>query len=313
MPTLGSDKGSRAFAISRFILELDGVNCGVLLSVDGGNFKSEAIAQQVGPEGLVTRYPGRQKFEDITITVGTSMAPGFWNWIASSIAMNPQRKTGAIVACDFDGNERARRSFRDALIAEIQFPACDAKAKSPAAMTVKISPEYMEYSSSMGPKRTNPETSLTKQKMWVPANYRLSLEKIDGGTTRHVTKIDSITIKQPIIVNPIGNMKWASLEGGRVEQPTLSVYVPETYSSPWYKWWKSFVGEMEHDPSNESTASLEFLASDCSTTLMTLSFQGVGITGLTFDKHDGGGDQIHTIKVELYTEQMTFSPGAGTA
>ena len=63
---LGKSKEARTYAATRFVLELDGQNVGILHSVDGGHLKSEPVGEQVGGEGLVTRYPGRQKFEDIT-------------------------------------------------------------------------------------------------------------------------------------------------------------------------------------------------------------------------------------------------------
>ncbi len=312
MPPLSSDKKQRMFPNARFYLELDGTPVGVLNSVDGGAFKSEPIGQQVGGEGLVTRYPGRQTFDEITITAGTAMTPGFWKWIKASIDNNYQRRNGAIVACDFDGVERARRTFSEALISEIQFPALDAKAKAPAFIQVKISPEYLDYTRADGSTKTNPETTLTKQKLWVPANYQVTLENMDKETTKHIVKIDPITIKQNIIQNPISYEKWSRLEVGRIEQPTLSLYVPETHSKPWFAWWKKFVAEMEHDESNETTGSIVCLASDCTTQLMTLSFQGLGITGITFDKHEGGAEAIRQLKVDLYCETMDFSAGAGT-
>jgi len=310
--TVGSDKPRRAYAGNRFILELDGVPAGVLTSVDGGQFKSEAIAQKVGSQGLVTQYPGRQKFEDITIQVGTSMSQGFWDWMKASIDTKPTRKNGAIVACDFDGNERSRRTFKDALISEIQFPALDASAKTPAFIQVKISPEFMDYDKKGG-KKTNNGVTLEKQKMFVPANYKITVQRIDAGITKHVVKVDPITIKQNIIVNAIGSELYPRIEAGRVDHPVISVYVPENYVQPWMTWWKSFVGEMKHDSSNEAWASIAFLASDVSTELMTLKFEGVGITGLTFDKHDAGGEGIRTVKVDLYTEKMSFEGGAGVA
>ncbi len=309
MPALGTEKQQRAFANGRFHLELDGVNVGMLQSVDGGHFKSEAIGQQVGGEGLVTKYPGRQKFEEITVTAGTSMAPAFWKWIKASIDNNYTRRTGAIVACDFDGCERARRTFSEALISEIQFPQLDAKSKNPAYISVKIAPEYLEYQRKDGSRVQPP--SATKQKRFIPANYRINLERGDL-KTMHVVKVDAITIKQNIIQNPVGNEKWARIEPGRVEHPTISMYVPETYAGPWFTWWKKFVGEIQHESGNETTGSIEYLDSDCNDTLMTLSFKGIGITGITYDKLDAGSDAIRTVKVDLYCETMDFSGGAGT-
>lgn len=313
MPVLGKSKESRTFAAARFILELDGQNVGVLHSVDGGHFKSEAIGEQVGSEGLVTRFPGRQKFDDFTIQLGASMTPGFWKWVKASIDNKYQRRNGAVISCDFDGRERGRRTFSNALISEIQFPAPDAKSKNPAMITVKISPEYMQYVRADAAVKTRSNLQVTKQKMWVPQNFQFNLDAIPKEVTRHIVKLDAITVKQNIIVNPIGNELWPRKEVGRIEFPTLSVYVPETYSKSWYQWWDKFVAKGEHIPANESSGSLVYLASDCTTQLMTLTFKNIGITGITFDKFEAAGEPIRCIKVDLYTESMEFSTGSGTA
>ncbi len=309
--SLAKDKKTRAFAAARFYLELDGQKVGVITSVDGGNFKSEPIGEQVGGEGLVTRYPGRQKFEDITLQVGASMAPGFWKWIKASIGASPERRAGAIVTCDFDGYERSRRTFSEALISEVQFPGCDAKAKAPALVTVKIAVERLDYErqdAELAPM----EAPITKQKMWLPRNYQLTLEKLDKETTKHVVKIDPISVKQQIIQNPVGREKWPRIEAGRVEFPTLSIHVPETYLKPWYEWWKKFVGEVEHDAQNETTGSIVYLASDCKTPLMTLGLSGVGISTITFEKHETTSEALRIAKIDLYTESVDFKEGKGT-
>lgn len=308
---LASSKVNRSYTASRFVLEIEGQQVGVLNSVDGGHLKAEPIGEQVGVDGTVTRYPGRQKFDDISLSVGTSMAPLFWKWIKDSLDNKYSRRSGAIVAYDFDGNERARRTFTEALISEIQFPALDAKAKQPAFLVVKISPEVITYERKDGGKIGSPGDA-TKQKKWVPANWQLSLENLSSEVTRHVTKIDSLTVKQNIINNPIGRELYTRREPGRVDLPTISLHVPETRSKEWVKWWDKFVAKGDHVNKNETSGSLVYLANDCKTQLMTLTFKGVGITALTFEKHDAGADNIRTLKVDLYMETLEFASGQGT-
>lgn len=305
---LASTKAGRAYGAGRFALELDGKGVvGVLNSVDGAQFKAESIGEQVGSEGLVTRYPGRQKFEDISLQVGTSMTGEFWQWIQKSIDNKYERRSGAIVAYDFDGNERARRTFKDALIAEIGFPALDAKAKSPASVSVKISPEYVEFT--QGGSGKLPATEVRKQKYYVPSNFRVSLERFKD-VTRMITKVEALTIKQNIIVNPIGNELWPRKEVGRIELPTLSITLPENNIKSFMKWYQDFVGQGKHDHAQETTGSLELLSNDLTKALLTLSFDGIGITGITLDKHDAGADSIRMARVDMYMESMTFQAGA---
>ena len=55
----------RPFTGGQFALELDGNAVGFLNSVDGGHMKSEEVKNLVGFENyLVTKYPGKPKFED---------------------------------------------------------------------------------------------------------------------------------------------------------------------------------------------------------------------------------------------------------
>jgi phage tail-like protein len=310
-------KQQRAFYTGRFVLELENADQDMVISVDGGNFKSEAVGEKVGADGVETRYPGRQKWDDITITIGTSMSPRFWQWIKKSIENKPERRSGAIITCDFDGNERVRRDFKDALISEIQFPALDAKAKNPAFLTIKISPETMEWKELDGKrKRGNPDSPTqgpaTKQKLWIPANFRFRLDGFPEGNMKWVQKVDQFSIKQNIINNPIGKELYIRKEAGRIEYPNLTFYVAEPYAKPWLDHWKEVVGDNTKRATSERTAGIEYLSSDLGSTLMNIDFQGVGITGVSFDKHEAGNDAVRFVKVECYTETMTLEPKQGT-
>ena len=308
-------KDQRAYFSGRFAVELDLMKkqLGTVVSVDGGHFKSEAIGEQVGGEGKETRYPGRQKFDDITITIGTLTMPGWWSWFKQSIGNKYKRTNGAIITYDFDGKERERRTIKDALLAEIAFPTLDAKAKSPATISIKLAPEQMEWAETKG---SNGDVArggvINKQKLWVPANFRLGIDGFDKEVMRWVQKVDGFTIKQNIILNPIGDEKYVRKEIGRIEWPALTFYIAEHKAKPFLDWWKSFVGQMEHTSNNEKTGFIEYLASDCSTVVGRIDFGGIGITGCTFEKHDAGTDAMRFLKVECYTESMEVKPGTGT-
>ena len=314
MPSVGSpSKKQRAFFSGRFTLEIGergGKAVDLVNSVDGGHFKSEAIGEQVGADGITTRYPGRQKFEDITLQVGTAMSPTFWDWIRNSLDNNYQRKNGAVVAYDFDGKERSRRTFYDALISEVGFPTLDAKAKDPAYLMVKIAPERMEWEAGSDG-ATAPRSEPSKQKLWVPSNFRFRIDGFSTEMMKWVQKVDAFTLKQNIILNPIGRELYVRKEVGRVEYPNLTFYVPETYGKPWIEYWKTFVGKGEHTSKNEHTAMIEYLSSDLTRVLMQIDFGGVGITGVTFDKHEAGTDSMRMYKIECYSESMKLRPGTG--
>ena len=298
----------RSYVSGRFELELDGHEVGILNAIDGGHFKSEAIGEQVGGEGLVTRYPGRQKFEDITITCGSTMSPTFWRWVEECVGNKPTRRNGAIVARDFNNRERSRRTFRDAIISEVQFPQLDLKSKSPKNITIKIAPEFMQYQSGNGARRTTgPGGDMPRQKKQTPQNFVFQMEGFDSANTRRVVKIDSFTVKQNVINASVGGLLYAPKEMGRIEYPTLSIYLPETYADPWLKWWEEFVGRGNHVGKNERTGGIKYMDSAFKEELLHLDFRGVGITGITFDKLEGHGESIRNVKVDLYIESMKLA------
>ncbi|MEP7235691.1 MAG: phage tail protein, partial [Ignavibacteriota bacterium] len=115
----------RSYAAGHFLLELDGKQAAYVKSIEGGGIKAELATE-----------PG----QPITLEViPTSME--IYDWIKSSFNGNFLRKSGELQAADFKRDVRQVREFRDALLTEIGFPACDGSAKDPAYMTLKISPE----------------------------------------------------------------------------------------------------------------------------------------------------------------------------
>lgn len=308
--TQPGSKDARAYAAGYFELELDGEEVGILNAVDGGHFKSEPIGQAVGHDAQVSRYPGRQKFEDINITCGSIMSPAFWRWVEESIARNPTRRSGAIIARDYDMRERSRRTFKDAILSEIQFPLLDAKSKSPKYITVKLAPELLEYKvQTAGRPQTMKVGDVPKQKKSIPQNFGVRIDGIDTLYTKRVHKVDAFAVKQHVINAPVGPLLYAPKEIGRIEFPTITLYAPETYAQPWFDWWQEFVGRGNHSPEKERTGEIHYMDSTFSQTLLTINLSGVGITGITFEKHDGHTENVRTVKIDLYVEGMKLKAG----
>ena len=293
-----------AYLSGRFVFELDGHKMGIVNSVDGGHFKSESIAEQVGGENSVTRYPGRQKFEDITFTVGSAMLPGFWKWVDESIHNLPSRRNGAILALDYDNRVRSRRTFSDALISEIQFPSMDLMAKSPKQLAIKIAPERMKFEQVAGAKYGAHAPDVGPQKRHLPSTFDMELSDISKDAMSWVSKIDQFTVKQNVINNPMGGLLYTPKDAGRIEFPSLSIYTSESHVGPFLKWWEEFVGEGKHFQGKEMHGAINYRLSNLQESLISVDLFGVGITGLTFDKQEAGTDKVRNVKVDLYVENM---------
>jgi len=307
----------RPFTGGQFILELDGTPVGFLTSVDGGHFKSDEVKYQTGVQqylNLVTKYPGKPKYDDITFTVGMANSPAFWDWVQSTINNKPTRRAGAIRVVNYNHHEKQVRSFYGALISEIGFPALDATAKSAATMTIKMSPERLRFADGDNSHRggvTYAQNELAKQKLWLTSNFNFSLERFKGDPSLKHAKIEAFTIKQSVMANPIGRMLETHKYAGSVETPNLQVSFPQSAVKPWMDWYEKCVrhGNYSGEP---TTGSIEFQASDGNTTLLTLHLDNVGITSLEFDKLEAHKNGIAKVKVSLYVEKMRLETGSGT-
>ncbi len=149
------DEKKRPYAGGMFALELEegGKNfpIGFINTIDGGSFKSTAVKQLIGDDPLTHYFAGAPMYDDITLTVGMATAPPFWDWVKESLKRKPTRRSGAIVHYDFKRRERMRRTFTNAVLSEITFPALDGSAKTNATLTVKLSPESISFTPPLKP------------------------------------------------------------------------------------------------------------------------------------------------------------------
>ncbi|HWI53171.1 MAG TPA: phage tail protein [Symbiobacteriaceae bacterium] len=306
---MGAGPGARRGHVAgKYALELDGVVVGWLQSAEGGYAYSDVVSENLGPEQIVKKHIAGVKYEDITVTMGTGMSQTFFDWIAGTLAGNYARKNGAIIAADFDGKEVSRLEFAYALITEIGFPALDAASKDAAKLTVKFAPEYTRHVKGSG--KTIKAPVSTKQKQWLPANFRLRIAGLEEATSR-VNKIEAITIKQKVVENAVGEERDYELEAASVEIPNLVITFPESHADAVYNWMDDFVIRGNNSEEQEKSGSLEFLSPDLKEVLFRLEFNGLGLFRVAPDKLEAGSEGIRRIKAEMYCEEMRFTAGAG--
>jgi phage tail-like protein len=304
----------------RFTLELDDKKpVGFVTTIDGGHYKSDMIQSPIGgrpgQEGgdfYVQKYPGKPKHEDVTVTTGMAMSPQFWKWIESTVANKPQRRDGALVTYDFDNKERLRRTFSRALISEVTFPACDAASKNGQLLTVKFSPEKIDYAE--GDKSTlkmdQGLNETAKVKKWIQSAFRFGVDKIGDEKAFNQAKIEAFTIKQNVIQNPNGKELLTRKEPGKVELPTLQVTVPESQGKAWFEWFDKTSSNGNHET---SPAHLTYLSPNGDKELLRIEFRGVGLLSIDFDKLEAGREGVQRIKATLFIEGISIKPGEGTA
>lgn len=303
-------KAQAAYASAHFALELDGGDqVGLFRSVEGGGVKADVMTYQSGGSYERWRQLGKPKFEDIKLQVGMSMSAPFYEWLAQFFTGAGTRKTGAIVAADFYYNERARRNFKEAMIKELTFPKLDGSDKGPAYMTVALSVEDIQFLKGSGSRLSAP-TGFDAQKLWSACNFRFRLDDYAEACNR-VTKVDSFTIKQNIAEYHAGGYKAAIKTPTAMEFPNLTFYVPEADAQPFFGHMAKRVGYGDQGsgqvrPATQMHGTIEVF-DNAEKVLLTVEFFGADIASVTPDRSDAGSEEIKQVKVELYTERMTFT------
>jgi phage tail-like protein len=303
--------GARAYVASKFAFELDGDGVlGFLNSAEGGGLKTDVVDYKQGRLVDVWRQVGRPKFEDISIKVGMGMSSSFYTWIADFFNRKVTRKNGAIVLADFNYKQRARRSFIDALISEVQMPALDGSSKEAAFMTVKLVPEGMTYETvDNGPKIESPENLRQPNKMWHAANFRFSIDGYED-SFRRTTKIDGFAIKQQILEYPSGHRRTPVRLPGRLEYPNLVVYIPAVDADTIIEQANKRLLDYEAPAEGGMTGVIELRGPD-GAVLCTINLAGVDIVSAEPQKSEASAETIAMVKVAVQVESMRFTYGTG--
>jgi phage tail-like protein len=279
--------GTRNYAAGSFFFNLQGVKCGFLKAVDGGDISAEVIEERPAPDYFVKKHIGQPKYEDIELTFGFELVQDVYDWISESWSMSYSRKDGSIVVTDQNLQAKSERQFFHALISEVTIPALDASAKDAAYLTVKFSHEYTREVKAAG-KLIIPKPSA--QKRFLPSNFRL---EIDGLDCSKVNKIDSFTVIQA--------------EPGKLDFPNLGITLAEAGDATWVAWFDDFVLEGNNDESKEKGGRIVFLAPDLEQELGRIELHNLGIFALRHPP--AAAEAVSRVVAELYCERMEFQVG----
>lgn len=299
----------RSYTAGKYALDLAGNMAGWVSSVEGGHCKAEVVAEKVGVDLIQHKHIGGLSYEDISVSMGTSMSKTFYEWCQASVDHQYKRiDNGAIISADFNMKEMGRLNFFNALITELGFPAVDATSKDACKMSVKFSPEYTRNIRKPGAAISGP-LGRGEQKKWQAANFRLELQGAEKAC-KWVNKVEALTIKQKVVKSQVGEQRDYQIECASVEYPNLVITVSDAHADELYQWHEDFVIKGNCTQDKERTGALHYLSSDLKE-LFTLEFQGLGIFALTPEKHEAGSESIKRVKAELYCEQIKFKAAGG--
>ena len=300
-----SDK--RGYVAGKYGVELDGIAAGWVFNAEGGHATSDVVTEKLGGDHIAKKHLAGVKYEDISLSCGTGMSKGFYEWIKASFDHKYTRKNGAIIAADYDYKEHSRLTFMNALITEIGFPALDAASKDAAKMSIKFAPETTRTTTTTGGPSVSGKFGIDPkvQKKWLPSNFRIRIDGLEDPCTR-VNKIEALVVKQKVIDNPVGEHRDYEREPATLEVPNLVITFPESHSKPFYDWHEDFVIKGNNGDDKEKNGHIDFLTPNLQEVLFTVSFMHLGVFKLTPEKVESGSENIRRIKAEMYCEDMKF-------
>lgn len=287
---------SRSYAPGLYGLELDGTFVGYLSAFSGGSVTADLVTEQPGPDFIPRKHPGVVRVEPITIETALPMGKPFYEWIKLSIEPGSKfpRKSGAIIEYDSARREMGRRLFSSALVTEVEFPACDAASRDPARLTVTCAPETVRLS----PAKAGPVPVPQKAAAWQRQSFRLSMQ---GFETTRVSRVEPFEVKVATSTAPVGRAQPSV-----IQVPNLVFTLADTSVGQFYAWLDDFLVRGNHGQDKERGATLDYLAPDLKSSLLTLTFYNLGILKVSPEAAAGGvpAGAIRRSKVEMYCEAM---------
>ena len=246
---------AHSYTSTHFALELDG-QVGFVEAASGGEASGDVIEETVGPDLVVRKHIAGVSYSDIAIECGVGGTKGLYTWITDMLGRKATRKSGAVLALDYDYTARRRLAFSNGLLTEVAFPALDAASKDAARISVKLTPEFTQRSSATGTKLSGSVGKGT-QKQWRRSNFRLT---IDGLDCTRVSRIESLLVRQPVVQGALGEARIYEAEPSALDIDDLIVTLSESHAQDWYAWHHDFVVQGNNSALSEKTGKLQFLA-----------------------------------------------------
>jgi phage tail-like protein len=299
----GATTDKRSYVAGRYALELDGAVVGMLSAARGGNWVADIVVEKPAAGGgrIRGKHLAGARVEPMSIQVGLPMAKPFYAWLKSSFEpqMKPVRKNGALLVMDFNGKVQMRHEFFNALVTEVEFPACDAGSKSAALLSVTFAPERVAVAAP----RAAAALPMAQRHPWAASNYRLNIQGLEAATAR-TTHVEAIPIKIEM-VSPVGELRNYEREPASPDFPNLVVMIAAASAQPMYDWLQDFVVKGQNGQDRERVGVLEYLAPDMRSALLAVNFFNLGIFSMEPDVLQAGAENIRRTKVSMYCEAIT--------
>jgi len=296
----------KSYTAGHFELRIDGhKSTAYLKTIDGGFVKAALVDEPIGTANERVKHTSVVDIEPFTVDFGIASANEVLGWIQNSWRKQYGRRNGQVTHADFNLRSTFEHEFFDALIAETTFPALDGGSTEAAYLKIKVQPERVVTTKSVGSSLAG--DTPPKQKLWLCSGFRLNIDGLDE--LQYANHIDSFTIKQGIKKFYTGEARFPQIEPTKIEFPNISGTIALEFADHLLKWYDTYVVKGQADPKAQRTGSLEFLGPNKKQVLFRINLYEVGLIGAQIQQSTANATQIKRVKFELYVGRMDLDLG----
>lgn len=294
-----------SFSAGALFLELDGQPAGLVRSVEGGAVFASVHPEAPGPDGIARKRPGPVQFEDIVIQVplGDESKP-LADWITETLTNTPALRNGAIAYTDVTLNEVKRLEFFNALLAEVALPVADAREKTPASLTLRLTPQSIRLTGGSG--KPIKASVGTKSMLVLAGNFRFNVQGLENACGR-ISKVENITARRAPPKADTGQIRGSQKQSVNLfDYSNVGIFLPEADASPFYAWFDQMV--LKGKAGAERAGLLEWLDPTFKTVLTSVQLVGLGIIRYAPEAvRPDSAERAGLVRVEMYCETIKLA------
>lgn len=268
-----------------------------LTDYEGGIITGDVMKKKV-PGQEERKYIGSVSFEDFIFE--TRLNKQVKEMIQKSWEGDSSPLTCSLIATDSTLKATDETVFIAPTLIETVIPKCDASSKEAALIRLRLKPGSIKIQKGDGQVIKQKTTS---EKAFLASNFKFELGNLPCA---RVATIDSISVKK----NETGKPQIYSMAAGgannQLDIENLFLTISSADFSPWLEWYKNFLVEGNHLPSDELSGRLVFLGPNMRDELLAFKLSGVGIFRL--ERKMLETNQVARFSVGLYCNHIEIEP-----
>lgn len=288
------------YAVSNFLVEIDGKTAGYLSTFQPPSFEREEMTSALGPDIVTKKGVSNTKVGEASAQYNISQANEWLEWCRTVWKKQCVEKNVVVNLADQDYNLKRGIEMMDCCITGIEWPALKASDKSDFKVTAKFQPQRINYIKGSG----KAQSQLGKKaKNWQVANWKV--HEFAGLKTSHITSQDICKITPKLAREQHGQFDHALINYASVDIGS----VKNEWSSASYQqcedWARRVLLGAEVDEASEQTMIIDMLAPNMKDILGTFTLIGCGLKKFDWaPKLEGGKEGNALCTMEWLVEDF---------